>query len=70
MIVIKRREVIKMALNYEHLARNLAIATDGFSPEEVINILEWLEEKKMLTVEGLQLKRIFEKQEGKKEDEE
>lgn len=54
-----------MALNYRHLATNLAIATDGFSPEEVINILEWLEEKKMLNIEGSHLKKVFEEQEGK-----
>lgn len=60
--------LLKMALNYKHLATNLAIATDGFPTEEVVNILEWLEEKKMLTVEGLQLKRVFEEQESKEEN--
>ncbi|KKM69085.1 hypothetical protein LCGC14_1454360 [marine sediment metagenome] len=54
-----------MATNYKHFATNLAIATDGFPPTEVMNILDWLEEKKMLNIEGLQLKQVFKEQEIK-----
>lgn len=48
-------------MNYEHLANNLAIATDGFPESETLNILEWLEEKKLLTIDGLKIKEVFSK---------
>ena len=57
-----------MKKNYKHLATNLAIATDGLPAQEVIDILKWLEEKKLLNIEGKELKEVFEKQEGKKEE--
>ena len=53
-------------MNYKWLANNLAIATDGFDKSETENILEWLEERKLLTVDGLKLKEEFAKR-GKSE---
>ncbi len=50
-------------MNYPHLQNQLRIVTDGFDSSEVINILEWLEEKKFLTLEGLKLKEEFVKSE-------
>ena len=57
-------------MNYKHLANNLAIATDGFPESEVINILEWLQEKKVLNIDGLKVKEEFEKQFALSEDSE
>lgn len=48
-------------MNYKHLANNLAIATDGLNKSETLNILGWLQEKKLLTLDGLKIKEEFEK---------
>lgn len=46
-------------MNYAHLANNLAIVTDGFPRHEVRNILDWLSEKELLTIDGEKVKETF-----------
>ena len=46
-------------MNHKWLTNNLAIATDGLDRSEVENILNWLEEKKLLTINGREVKEEF-----------
>jgi len=48
-------------MNYEYLGNQLGIVTDGIDSSEVSSILEWLKEKKVLTIDGIKIKEEFEK---------
>lgn len=39
-------------MNCEYLGNQLGIVTDGMDIQEVISILDWLNEKKVLTLDG------------------